>query len=73
MGKQIYNNLNAELSRGNISLNEIAENTGITRQAFNNKRNDTTKWKLNEMVKIQEYINSKLNTNYTLDYLFKRE
>ena len=69
----MYNNLNAELSRGNISLNEIAEDIGITRQAFINKKKGKTNWKLNEMVSIQEYINSKLNTNYTLDYLFQKD
>lgn len=69
----MYNNLNAELSRGNISVNEIAEDIGITRQAFINKKKDKSKWKLNEMTKIQNYINSKLDTNYTLDYLFKRD
>lgn len=69
----MYNNLNAELSRGNISVNEIAEDIGITRQAFINKKKDKSKWKLNEMVKIQDYINSKLDTNYTLDYLFQKD
>ena len=69
----MYNNLNAELSRGSISLNEIAEDIGITRQAFINKKKGKTNWKLNEMVSIQEYINSKLNTNYTLDYLFQKD
>lgn len=69
----MYNNLNAELSRGNISLNEIAEDIGITRQAFINKKKGKNNWKLNEMVSIQEYINSKLNTNYTLDYLFQKD
>ena len=69
----MYNNLNAELSRGNISLNEIAEDIGITRQSFINKKKGTRNWKLNEMVKIQTYINSKLDTNYTLDYLFQKD
>ena len=69
----MYNNLNAELSRGNISVNEIADDIGMTRQSFLNKRKDKSKWKLNEMTKIQCYINSKLNTNYTLDYLFQKD
>lgn len=69
----MYNNLNAELSRGSISLNEIAEDIGITRQSFINKKKGIRNWKLNEMTKIQTYINSKLDTNYTLDYLFKRD
>lgn len=69
----MYNNLNAELSRGNISVSEIVDETGITRQSFINKKKDKSKWKLNEMVKIQSYINSKLDTDYTLDYLFKKD
>ena len=69
----MYRNLSAELSRANISITELANDMGITRQAFINKKKDTSKWKLNEMIKIQNYINSKLNTNYTLDYLFKKD
>ncbi len=69
----MYNNLSAEISRANISITELVEDIGITRQAFNNKRKNITKWKLNEMLKIQAYINSKLDTNYSLDYLFKRD
>lgn len=69
----MYRNLSAEISRSNISITELAEDIGITRQAFINKKKDKSKWKLNEMVKIQDYINSKLDTNYTLDYLFQKD
>lgn len=69
----MYKNLNAEISRADISIVELCEDIGITRQAFINKRKDKNEWKLNEMIKIQDYINTKLNTNYSLDYLFQRD
>ena len=69
----MYNNLSAEMVRANISISELTEDIGITRQSFNNKKKDISKWTINDMVKIQEYINSKQNTNYTLDYLFQKD
>lgn len=69
----MYNNLSAEMIRSNISITELTEDIGITRQSFNNKKKDISKWTINDMVKIQKYINLKQNANYTLDYLFKRD
>ena len=71
--ENLYNNLSAEISRLNISLTEFAEAIGMTRQAYNNKKRGISNWTLNEMVIVQKFINTQQNTNYTLDYLFKKD
>lgn len=69
----MYSNLKAELSRANVTSAEVAKAIGMTRQGFYSKKNGINDWKLSQMVALQDYINKKLNTNYTLDYLFKRD
>lgn len=68
----MYKNLNAEMTRAELSNTDIAKLIGISRQTVVNKKKDKSKWKLNEMIQIQNCINSKLNKNYELDYLFER-
>ena len=68
-----YSNLNAEISRANIDVNQIVSIAKITRPTFIKRKKGISDWKLSEMLLIQRYINEKLNTNYTLDYLFKRD
>lgn len=69
----MYKNLLAEMSRAKIKSTEMANILGITLQAFIMKKRGKNDWKLKQMVVIQEQINQKLNTNYTLDYLFKKD
>lgn len=71
--ENLYCNLSAEVSRLNISLTKFAESVGMTRQAFNYKKRGITNWTLNEMITIQNFINTQQNANYTLDYLFKKD
>ena len=66
----LSNNYKAELVRANITEEEVVEKVGITRQAFYNKKTEKTKFTGEEMRKIKNLINEKLNTNYTIEYLF---
>ena len=61
------------MSRAGITSTEMSNILGITLQAFIYKKQGKSEWKLKQMVVIQEQINQKLNTNYTLDYLFKKD
>lgn len=69
----MYKNLVAEMSRAGIKSTEMSNILGITLQSFILKKQGKNEWKLKQMVVMQEQINQKLNTNYTLDYLFKRD
>ena len=69
----MYKNLLAKMSRAGITSTEMSNILGITLQAFIYKKQGKSEWKLKQMVVIQEQINQKLNTNYTLDYLFKKD
>lgn len=66
----MYKNLKAELVRAEINTNDITKQLGISRQALINKKNGKTEWKLSEVETLQRLINEKLNTNYTISYLF---
>lgn len=59
----LSNNYKAELVRANITEEEVVEKVGITRQAFYNKKTEKTKFTGEEMRKIKNLINEKLNTN----------
>ena len=67
-----YRNLAAEMKRAEITSTELSQLTDINSTSLSFKMNGKNEWKLNEMEKVQEIINKKLNKNYTLDYLFEQ-
>ena len=68
----MYRNLAAELARAGLKTGEVSNYMGISRQCFNDKKMGKTSWTLGQMELIQDLINEKLSTEYTLDYLFKK-
>ena len=65
----MYPNLRAELARRNLGLQEIAELLGLTPSSVSKKIAGKQTMTLSEAFKIQKW----LNTDITLDELFKRE
>ena len=68
----MFKNLQAELVRAGITNSEMAEMLGMSKVLFSQRINGHTSWTLREMIKIQEEINTKLGTEYSLDYLFSQ-
>lgn len=62
----MYRNLEAEISRKNISKSELAEQIGISASTLYQKLNGKSKVTLPEAKKIREI----LGINVSLDYLF---
>ena len=62
----MYRNLEAEISRKNISKSELAEHIGISPSTLYQKLNGKSKFTLPEAKKIREA----LGINASLDYLF---
>ena len=67
-----YSNLIAEMVRAGLNKQELAILVGFSYNTFRDKLRDRTEFKINEMIKIQEILNEKNNTNNTIDYLFKK-
>ena len=66
----MYKNLQAELLRAGISNKEMAQMIGKTEGSFSLKIHGKAFWRLSEMTTVQNEINKKLGSDYTLDYLF---
>ena len=64
----MYRNLKAEMARLNVTGKTIAEDIGITAQAFSDKMTGRTEFKLKEV----ERIRGKFFPDRTLEYLFER-
>ena len=58
------------MARAGFNNKEIAEKIGIGEVAYGRKIKGTSDWTITEMTAIQNLINKKLGTSYTLDYLF---
>lgn len=69
----MFSNLSAEMTRARITAQNLAQILEKSEVTISYKINGIKDWNLKEMLKTQEYINSKLQQNYTLDYLFKRD
>lgn len=52
---------------------DFAKDVGIAYQTLTMKLIGTSDFKLDEMLKIQKYIENLTGTKYSLDYLFKKE
>lgn len=66
------NNLRAEMSKFNITLTKLAEVAGLSRQGLYTKIEGKKDWKLTEMVKIYQFINTFENIDFDLlftDYI----
>lgn len=68
----MFRNLIAEMARAGYTYKAMAEEIGIGEVAYSKKVNGKTNWTVTEMVIIQDILNKKLGTSYTLDYLFMK-
>lgn len=69
MVKSVYPNLSAEMARHEISVDMLAKNIGMTRQAISAKLAGKTKISVSEAKKIRDYVAKE----ELLDYLFKEK
>ena len=67
-----FKNLEAEFARMGLSVEKVAHELGFAKAVMYNRLNGTTNWTLSDMLKLQEFVNVKTKSNYTLDYLFAR-
>ena len=65
-------NLEAEFARIGLSVDEVGQSLGFQKAVMYNRLNGKTNWTLQDMLKIQKFINEKAHAHYTLDYLFAR-
>lgn len=65
-----FDNLEAEFARIGMSPEKVGKAVGMSKQLIYNRLNGTTRWTLDEMIKVQKLVNAKCKTNNTLDYLF---
>lgn len=68
----MYKNLVAEMARAGFTNKALAEKINIGEVAFGKKVNEVVDWKINEMVAVQNVLNSENDTSYSLDYFFKK-
>ena len=71
--KMRFNNLEAEIKRTGLSVENVASELNLERATFYNRLNGKTKWTLGDMLKVQKFINFKTSQQLSLDYLFKVE
>ena len=64
----MFNNLNAEMARKNMTIKSLSEKTGIGYESLKNKMSGVTEFKRSEMVAIKREF-----PECSLDYLFKTE
>ena len=65
-------NLEAEFARIGLSVDEVGQALGFQKTIMYNRLNGKTNWTLQDMLKMQKFINEKAHAHYTLDYLFAR-
>ena len=66
----LSNNYKAELVRADLKVEDITKALGISRMSFYNKKVGKSNYTAEEMKKIKDLINEKLQTDYTIEYLF---
>ena len=64
----MFNNLNAEMARNNMTIKNLAEKTGISYESLKNKMSGQTEFKRSEMILIKKEF-----PDCSLDYLFSTE
>lgn len=73
--KNRYPNLSVEMARACMSIQDLAESIGMTRQNLWSKIRGLTTWNLGDMIKVQKVLRDKSGDNerLTLDYLFESD
>jgi DNA-binding phage protein len=69
--KSIYPNLEAELSRYNISKTSLARSLGLSRVSLYKKMRGAPSFTIDELKAIRLTLEIKTNEKFTLDYLFQ--
>ena len=65
----MFKNLEAEMTRKNMSFEKMSELLGISYNSFRFKMKGITEWKYSEMLKIQDVLST--TTKLSLEYLFE--
>lgn len=65
-----FSNLEAEITRTGLSVEEVGKELGFTKCTIYNRLACRSNWTLKDMLKVQKFINDKLKSKLTLDYLF---
>lgn len=68
----IFYNLEAELARARISKAYLAKMLGITASTISSKTTGKTEFTLAEMQAIKKTLETATESEFTLDYLFKK-
>ena len=68
-----FKNLEAEFTRIGLSVEKVAQELGFEKATLYNRLSLKTNWTLNDMLKIQKFVNDKTKSHHTLDYLFAKE
>ena len=64
--------MEAEFTRMGLSVEEVGKELGFAKVVLYNRLNGRTSWTLNDMLKVQKFINDRTGSHYTLDYLFSK-
>lgn len=67
-----FNNLEAEFKRTGLSVEEIGNELGFAKCVIYNRLANKTNWTLNDMLKVQKFVNDRTQQRLTLDYLFAK-
>lgn len=71
--KSLYPNLSSEMSRFNITPDDLATVLGVHSVNVRARLRGSSNLTFGDACKIRDYINEKYGTNYTVDYLFSTE
>ena len=67
-----FSNLEAEIARIGLSVEEVSNELGFAKCVMYNRLNGKTNWTLNDMIKVQQFVNGRTQSELTLDYLFAK-
>ena len=67
-----FKNLEAEFARMGLSVEEVGKELGWAKVLLYNRLNGRTSWTLSDMLKVQQLVNDRTKSHYTLDYLFSK-
>lgn len=68
----LFSNLEAELARANITRAEIAAKIGVSANTMSAKLSGRSEFDLEEMQAIKKTLETTTESEFTLDYLFKK-
>ena len=67
-----FSNLEAEFARMGLSVEEVGKELGVSKVLIYNRLNGRTSWTLSDMLQVQQLVNGRTKSHYTLDYLFSK-